>query len=122
MKKLNVTALTAIVAVLAAGLLIGVAAQADTAAPQSGRTRAEVKAELVAARASGELPAYRPGADFSDDIAPAASNLAGAKLKSALVTAQYSGELGKLNADGMPRRVPVSTPAQARQAQTARAD
>lgn len=122
MKNLNVTALTAIVAVLAAGLLVGVAAQADTTAPQAGLTRAEVKAELAAARANGELPAYRPAADFSDDITPAASTLTRAEVKSALVAAQYNGEFAKLNGDDAQRRLPVATPAQLRKAETVSAE
>jgi len=122
MKKLNITAITAIVATLAAGLLISAAAQADTTATQTGLTRAEVKAQLAEARAKGEIPAYRPAADFSDVVAPAAPSLTRAEVRNAVVAAEYNGEFAKLNSEDPQRRLPVATPAQVRRAETGTAE
>jgi len=122
MKNLNITAITAIAATLAAGLLISTSALADTVtSQQQGLTRAEVKAQLAEARARGELT-YRPAADFSDDISQAGPALTRAEVKNALVAAQYNGEFAKQNGEDPQRRLPVATPAQVRKADTALAE
>jgi hypothetical protein len=103
--------LIVLLASTAALLPLAVAAQeatAEPAAPPSSLSRADVRAELAAAKANGGMAVFRAGY-----IGSAPSVRARADVQAELKQAQASGEWARLNAEApelMPQRA-VAAPA-----------
>jgi len=90
-------------ALLSAGSVLAQEASADTwlTASQATKTRAEVAAELQAARANGTIRAWSAGY-----IEPNRSQEARATVKAETVRALRAGEVAAINAEAPAPRVP----------------
>ncbi len=94
MKTLTIFA----VALLSAGVVFADGASADT-----GKTRAQVQAELAQARASGELNALNSDQPEFLYARPTVSTKTRAQVQAELAQAQASGELASLNSEDSSR-------------------